>query len=68
MNEFRNRIAKAAECITNEMFASTWRETEYRLDVRRVTNGAHAEICRAHQKFREVQCLKIYQFHHIILG
>jgi hypothetical protein len=33
MKEFHNRIVRAAECVTNEMFACTWLETEYRLDV-----------------------------------
>jgi hypothetical protein len=32
-------IVGASECITNEMLANTWRETEYRLDVCRATNG-----------------------------
>jgi len=44
VNELRDRISRAAECVTNEMFASTWRETEYRLDVCRATNGGHIEI------------------------
>jgi len=38
-------IVRAAECITNEMLASTCPETEYHLDVCRATNGAHIEIC-----------------------
>jgi hypothetical protein len=33
MNELRDRIVRAAECVTNEILASTWRETEYRLHV-----------------------------------
>jgi hypothetical protein len=45
MNELRGRIVKAAECVTNEMLTSTWRQTGYRLDVCRAINGAHIEIC-----------------------
>jgi hypothetical protein len=44
VNELRDRTVRAAECVTNEMSASTWRETEYRLDVCRVTDGAHIKI------------------------
>jgi hypothetical protein len=33
VNEMRDRIVRAAECVTNEMLASTWRETENLLDV-----------------------------------
>jgi len=40
MNEFRDRIVRVAEFVTNAMLASTWRETEYRLDMCRATNGA----------------------------
>jgi hypothetical protein len=33
LNEFRDKIIRAAECITNEMLANTWRDIEYRLDI-----------------------------------
>jgi hypothetical protein len=33
MKDLHDRIVRAAECVTNEMLASTWRETEYRLEV-----------------------------------
>jgi hypothetical protein len=45
VNELRNITVIAAECLTNEMLARTWRETEYRLDVCLATSGAHIEIC-----------------------
>jgi hypothetical protein len=48
VNELRDRIVRAAECITNEMFSSTWPETEYRLDVCRATG--HIEIHWAHKE------------------
>jgi hypothetical protein len=44
MNELRDRIARAAERVNNEMLANIWPGTEYRLDVCRSTNGAHIEI------------------------
>jgi hypothetical protein len=37
VNELRDRIVTAAECVTNEMLPSTCPETEYRLDVCRAT-------------------------------
>jgi hypothetical protein len=33
VNELRDRLVRAEECVTNEMLANTWRETEHRLDV-----------------------------------
>jgi len=44
VKELRDRIVRAAECVTNEVLVSTWRQTEYRLDVCRAINGAHIEI------------------------
>jgi hypothetical protein len=38
MNKLRDRIVRAAECVTSEMLGNTWRDTECRLDVRRATN------------------------------
>jgi hypothetical protein len=38
------RIRDALEVVTEEMLEKTRREIEYRLDVDRVTNGAHAEV------------------------
>jgi len=40
----RDRIVRAAECVANEITASTWPETEYRLDMCRAINGAHTDI------------------------
>jgi predicted DNA-binding ribbon-helix-helix protein len=44
VNELCDRIVSAAECVTNEVLASTCPETEYRLYVCRATNSAHIEI------------------------
>jgi len=43
---------KAAECVTNEILVSNWRETEYRLNMCHASNGAHTGV----------QCLKMYRF------
>jgi len=40
VNELYDRVVRAAECFTNAMLASSWRETEYRLDMCRANNGA----------------------------
>jgi len=37
-------VIRATVCVTNEMLANTWQETEYHLNVCCVTNGAHTEI------------------------
>jgi hypothetical protein len=44
VNDMRDRIFTAAECFSNKMPVSTWKETEYLLDVCCATNGAHIEI------------------------
>jgi len=41
----RDRIFRAAECVSNEMLASTWLETEYHLHICRATNDGHVELC-----------------------
>jgi hypothetical protein len=60
VNELLDRTVRAAECVTNEIFVSTWRETEYRLDACRAINCAHIEMYWAHKELCEVQCLKVY--------
>jgi hypothetical protein len=44
VDEFRDGLFSAAERITNETLFSTWRETEYRLDVCRAAIGAHTDL------------------------
>jgi len=60
VNELRDRIVRAAKCVTNEMLVSTCPDTEYRLYVCCATSGAHIEIYWADKKLCEVQCLKMY--------
>jgi hypothetical protein len=45
VNELRDKIVRAAECITNEMSAGTYPKTEYHLDMCRATNIVRIEIC-----------------------
>ena len=44
LNTLRRRITDAVASITQEMLHNVWREVEYRLDVLRVTRGAHVEV------------------------
>ena len=38
------RITDAFGTVTEDMLENTWREIDYRLDVLRVTKGAHVEV------------------------
>ena len=44
ISDLKERITAAVNTIDEEMLRRTWTEIEYRLDVLRVTNGAHIEI------------------------
>jgi hypothetical protein len=39
------KVVRPAQCVTSEMLASSWPETEHRLHVFRATNGIHIGIC-----------------------
>ena len=41
--ELRVRIRTATETITADMLQTVWNELDYRVDVCRITNGAHTE-------------------------
>jgi hypothetical protein len=41
--ELKVRIRTAIESITADMLQSVWNELDYRVDVCRITNGAHIE-------------------------
>jgi hypothetical protein len=47
--EKHDKVIRDANCITNELLANTWLETEYRLDVCRANNGAHIQRYCAHK-------------------
>jgi len=38
------KITDAFATIIEDMLENTWRETDYRLDVLRATEGAHVEV------------------------
>ena len=43
IEETKQRIAAALETVTEDMLQRVWHELEYRLNVCRVTGGAHIE-------------------------
>lgn len=43
LNDLKRRISAAVELITEDMLARVWEEMEYRLDICRVTRGAHIQ-------------------------
>jgi hypothetical protein len=44
LKELRDRITHALQTVTAEMLHRVWDEFEYRVDVCRVTQGAHIEV------------------------
>jgi hypothetical protein len=42
-NDLKNRIKAAVATVDVDMLQRTWMEPEYRLDIVRVTNGAHVQ-------------------------
>jgi len=44
IQHLQERITSAIETVTRDMIQKTWKETEFRLDVSRATNGAHIEM------------------------
>ena len=42
--DLRRRIVEVIALVTPEMLSRVWQEIEYRLDITRATNGAHAEL------------------------
>ena len=43
ISELKVRIRTAIETITADMLQTVWNELDYRVDVCRITNGAHIE-------------------------
>jgi hypothetical protein len=41
IDELKRRISEEAASVRAEMILGVWQEMEYRIDVRRVTKGAH---------------------------
>jgi len=44
ITNLKARITDGFATVTEDMLENTWREIDYRLDVLRVTKGAHAEV------------------------
>ena len=44
ITNLKARITDAFATITEDILENTWREIDYRLDVLRVTRGAHVEV------------------------
>ena len=44
VNDLQHQIIEAIDTVTVDMLARTWQEIEYRLDIVRSTDGAHAEV------------------------
>ena len=44
INDLQHRIIEAIDTVTVDMLARTWQEIKYRLDIVRVTDGAHVEV------------------------
>ena len=44
ITDLKQRIPNAIATIDEDMLQQTWQEIEYRLDVLRLTNGAHIEM------------------------
>ena len=44
VTDLKQRISDAIATIDENMLQRTWQEIEYRLDVLRLTNGAHIEM------------------------
>ena len=44
ITDFKQRISNAIATIDEDMLQRTWQKIEYRLDVLRLTNGAHTEM------------------------
>jgi len=43
VNDLRDRIVRAAECVTDEILTNISREIEYRLELCRANNDDHSE-------------------------
>jgi hypothetical protein len=54
LNHLKARIREAAEQVTRDMLKRARQEVEYRLDICRVTNGAHVETYYIENDFRHI--------------
>jgi len=55
--ELKVRIRTAIETITHDMLQTVWNELDYRVDVCRITKGAHIDTCKVRNK--NLECCSI---------
>jgi hypothetical protein len=61
LQELRDRITHALQTITADMLHRVWDEFDYRVDVCRVTRGAHSEgLWLTHEKLGQLPLLTVY--------
>jgi len=61
LKELRDRITHALQTITEDMMHRVWDEFDYRVDVCRVTQGAHIEgLWLTHKKLGQLPLLMVY--------
>ena len=61
LKELRDRITRALQTITVDMLHWVWDEYDYRVDVCRVTHGAHIEgLWLTHEKLEQLLLLMVY--------
>ena len=58
MREMKVRIRTAIETIIADMLQIVWNELDYRVDVCRITNGAHLSTCKVCNKKLERRSIK----------
>jgi hypothetical protein len=61
LKELRDRVTHALQTITADMIHRVWDEFDYRVDVCRVTQGAHVEgLWLTHEKLGQLPLLTVY--------
>jgi hypothetical protein len=61
LKELRDRITHALQTITVDMLHRDWDEFDYRVDVCRLTQGAHIEgLWLTREKLRQLPLLTVY--------
>ena len=61
LKELRDRIMHALQTITADMLHRVWDESDYRVDVCCVTQGAHIEgLWLMHEKLGQLPLLTVY--------
>jgi hypothetical protein len=56
LNELKQRITTAVASVDEDILRSVWTELEYRIDICRVTKGAHTTFVTASYKLKTMYC------------